>query len=242
MTQVLLLAGTAEARTLTHELADLPSIKPIASLAGVTEGPAPLAIETRTGGFGGADGLARWLSDQNIVALIDATHPYAARMQANAVMACEMTGIPRLRLLRPPWPNRSDWIKVADMQAASDACPASAKVLLTTGHKGLAPFAERSDLTVSVRTIEPVAGLPANLTPILRRPPYRADDERALFALLGITHLVTKNAGGTGTAKLDVADRMGITTIVLDRPVPPPGEIAETVDRAVAWLHRVVAF
>ena len=103
-------------------------------------------------------------------------------------------------------------------------------------------FAGRQDLQISVRTIEPVADLPEHLNPILARPPYRPDNERALLALLGITHLVTKNAGGTGTAKLDVADQMGITTIVVDRPAPPPGEIAETVDQAVAWLHRVVAF
>ena len=241
MTKVLLLAGTAEARALARQLADIPGVEPIASLAGVTEDPPSLA-PARMGGFGGVDGLATWLTDKGIAVVIDATHPYAARMQANAVTACERTGTPRLRLLRPPWPERAGWISVPDMQAAADACPAGAKALLTTGHKGLTPFAERSDLTVSVRTIEPIADLPPGLNPILRRPPYKVDDERALFALLGITHLVTKNAGGAGTAKLDVADSMGITTIVVDRPAPPPGEIAETTDQAVAWLHRVVAF
>ena len=242
MTKVLLLAGTAEARALAVRLAQDPGLEVTASLAGVTEDPKPLPVPTRTGGFGGVEGLTRWLDDQGIAAVVDATHPYAARMQANAVTACEMTGTPRLRLLRPAWPDRAGWITAGDMQAAADACPTGAKVLLTTGHKGLNPFAERPDLSVSVRTIEPVADLPHGLNPILARPPYRADNERALFALLGLTHLVTKNAGGSGTAKLDVAEELGITTIMLDRPAPPPGPVAETVDRAVAWLHRVVAF
>ena len=242
MKKVLLLAGTAEARTLAGRLVDLPGVEPIASLAGVTEAPGALTVPTHTGGFGGADGLVDWIRANRVEAVVDATHPYATQMQTNAVAACRKTATPHLRLLRPPWPERPGWVNVPDMETAVDACPRGARVLLTTGHKGLGAFAGRRDLQTAVRTIEPVKDLPENLHPIHARPPYHTDSERALFALLGITHLVTKNAGGAGTAKLDVADEMGITTIVLDRPAPPPGEIAKTVDQAVAWLHRVVAF
>ena len=55
----------------------------------------------------------------------------------------------------------------------------------------------------------------------------------------GITHLVTKNAGGAGTAKLDAADRLGLTTIVIDRPPLPRADIAATVDAAIDWLTRL---
>jgi len=48
----------------------------------------------RIGGFGGADGLADFLRAQNIDAVIDATHPYAPRISANAVVACARARTP----------------------------------------------------------------------------------------------------------------------------------------------------
>ena len=242
MTKILLLAGTAEARALSKRLATLPAIEAIASLAGETAAPAPYAISVRTGGFGGAHGLGKWLSANQIAALIDATHPYAEQMQANAAAAAEATGIPRLRLLRPPWPRREGWVDVPDLAAAAQALPAGARALLTTGRKEVAPFAARTDVTCILRTIEPVGGLPPHIANVTARPPFTIAQETETLCRHGITHLVTKNAGGAGTAKLDAADALRLSTIVIARPPPAPGPTARTPDEAIAWLRETVLF
>lgn len=237
---VLILAGTAEARALTKALSALPGLRVTASLAGVTSAPAPLAAETRSGGFGGAEGLAAWLGEQRVTALIDATHPFAARIAANAAAACERTGTPRLKLIRPAWQPIGDWRAFPDLATAAAALPAGARPLLTSGRKELAPFAARTDLAPILRLIEPVQDLPPHIEQIVARPPFTLEDELALMRRHGATHLVAKNAGGPGRAKLDAAARLGLPILVAERPAPPPGPRAASVAEAVAWACRAV--
>lgn len=237
---VLILAGTAEARALAEALAALPGLRVTASLAGVTSAPAPLAGDTRTGGFGGAAGLTAWLGEQRVAALIDATHPFAARIAANAAAACECTGTPRLKLLRPAWQPVGDWRAFPDLAATAAALPSGARPLLTTGRKELAPFAARTDLAPLLRVIEPVADLPPHIEQIVARPPFGLEDELALMRRHGATHLVAKNAGGPARAKLDAAVRLGLPILVVERPTAPSGPKATTVADAVAWTCRTV--
>lgn len=242
MTRILLLAGTMEARALAQALSEIAGLSVTASLAGATSDPASYPCPTRTGGFGGPDGLAAWMRDNDTALLIDATHPYAVQMQENALAAANATGVPRLRLLRPPWPDRAGWLHAEDIAAAASSCPKGANVLLTTGRKAISPFAARTDCTFTLRSIEPVPGLPPHVTQLIARPPFDAQGERALFAMLSLTHMVSKNAGGSGTAKLEIADEMRLTTIMVARPAPPPGPIADNVKDTVAWVLGKVAF
>src|SRR6202044_3247351 len=87
--RLLILGGTSEASALARRLADEPDVAAILSLAGGTANPAPAPIPQRIGGFGGAEGLAAFLARERIGAVIDATHPFASRMSANAVAACQ---------------------------------------------------------------------------------------------------------------------------------------------------------
>lgn len=238
---VLILAGTAEARALAEQLAARPGLRVTASLAGVTSAPAPLAAETRSGGFGGADGLAAWLRAHRIAALVDATHPFAARMAANAASACEATGTPRLKLLRPPWEPVGNWREVPGLAQAAAALPPGARPLLTTGRKELGPFAARPELACLLRVIEPVPDLPAHISQIVARPPFTLEAELALMRRHAVTHLVAKNAGGTGRARLDAAARLGLPILMVERPEPPPGPRAASVEEAVAWLRQALA-
>jgi precorrin-6A/cobalt-precorrin-6A reductase len=143
-----------------------------------------------------------------------------------------------VRLLRPPWPDRPDWVRVPDSAAAAAALPPGARVLLTSGRKDIAPFAARTDTAFLLRTIEEVPGLPPHIRPLLARPPFTLAEEEETMRTRGITHLVTKNAGGAGTAKLDAAERLGVTTIVIDRLKPPPGS-ATTIEAAMEWLRAI---
>jgi precorrin-6A/cobalt-precorrin-6A reductase len=238
---LLLLAGTAEARALAERLRDIPNLKVTASLAGVTSAPAPIAAETRRGGFGGAAGLAAYLRTNAITAVIDATHPFAARMATNAALACAATTTPRLRLIRPPWQPVGDWRDFPDLAAAAAALPAHAHALVTTGRKETAPFAERPDLNFWLRVIEPRTGLPRHINQLTARPPFTLSDELALMRAHAITHLVSKNAGGAGRAKLDAAAHLAIPILMVARPAPPPGPLASTVAEVVAWAVDTVA-
>jgi precorrin-6A/cobalt-precorrin-6A reductase len=236
---VLVLAGTAEARELCTELAaqDVPAI---ASLAGATRKPLPQGIPTRSGGFGGADGLGSWLAENRISAVIDATHPFAATMPWNAAKACAETGTPRVRLLRPPWSERPNWKTATTIEDAAAALPPGARALLTTGSGSARTFASRTDVTCWLRSIEPVSDLPPHIHPLIARPPFTLEYEVEQLHTIKATHLVTKNAGGAGTAKLDAADALCLPVIAVARPKPPPGPTVTTPDQAVAWLRQTV--
>jgi precorrin-6A/cobalt-precorrin-6A reductase len=173
--------------------------------------------------------------------VIDATHPFAAQMATNAALACTATATPRLRLLRPPWQPVGDWHSYPDLSSAAAALPSGANVLLTSGRKESTPFVARPDLTCLLRVIEPVTDLPAHITQLTTRPPFTLDAEAALMRYHAITHLVSKNAGGPGRAKLDAAARLSLPILVIARPAPQPGPAVETVDTAVAWLRETAA-
>lgn len=232
MPDVLLLAGTAEARALAGLLAER-GVDSVASLAGATRAPAAYAVPVRTGGFGGGEGLLCWLRQHRVRAVIDATHPFAARMPWNAAEACAAAGVPRLRLVRPEWAVRPGWRVVGSAGEAASALPAGARVLLTTGREA-GPFAARTDCRFWLRSIEPVE-LPPHIEPIVARPPFGLEAELALMRRLSVTHLVSKNAGGDA-AKLDAAGALGVAVVMVTRPAVPPGPLVTTVDEALAWI------
>jgi precorrin-6A/cobalt-precorrin-6A reductase len=242
MTQVtvLILGGTTEARELAGRLATQPGLRVVTSLAGRTREPAPLAGEVRTGGFGGADGLAQWLEAQHAAAVIDATHPFAQVISSNAARACAESGTPLLSLIRPPYSAGpgDDWREVSSLQAAAELLPSlGRRAFLTTGRQGLAAFAALDQLWFLIRCAAPPAGpLPAARQVILARGPYRADREHLLMRRHLIDVLVTKNSGGAPTAgKLTAARQLGIPVIMISRPPSAaPGYLSPAA--AERWL------
>jgi precorrin-6A/cobalt-precorrin-6A reductase len=245
---VLVLAGTAEGAALARALHGSGEAAVVASLAGRTRTPAPLPCPVRTGGFGGPAGLAAALRRGGFDALVDATHPFAARMAASAAAAAAEVGIPRVRLLRPPWrPGPGDdWHPVPNLAAAARAVVAlgARRALLTIGRQGLAVFAglPAHGVAVVVRSIDPpapedVRALGAAV--VLARPPFGPDEEAALLRDHGVDTLVTRNSGGAATEpKLAAARAAGVRVVMVDRPPPPPGPVVATVAEARAWLHQ----
>ena len=113
------------------------------SLAGRTAEPAPQPVPVRRGGFGGAEGLARYLGDERIDILIDATHPYAAVISANAAAAAREAGVKLLALRRPAWEKCAgdNWLEVVTVEDAVRALGAAPRrVFLALGRKELRPF------------------------------------------------------------------------------------------------------
>ena len=237
--KILVLGGTEEARTLATKLADLGHVV-VSSLAGRTKQPIlPQGGTVRFGGFGGADGLAAFLKAEGFDRLVDATHPYADEISRNAADASASTGIPLVRLKRQPWaePQYAFWKHVPDYAGAAAVLPPGARAFLTIGHTGLEPFLSRTDCTFLIRSIDPPEQLPPHCWPLAARPPYLISGETELMKAEKISHLVTKNSGGMQTeAKLKAAQALGITTIMIDRPVLPPAPEGMTFGRSLAML------
>lgn len=208
--------------------------------------PERLPGEMRIGGFGGADGLASYLRDQSIDALIDATHPFAEQMSRHAVVAAEEVGVNHLRLIRPSWKKRADdrWVDAIDTVHAAKILPGlGRRVFLTTGHKDLAVFAGLDDIWFLIRTIEPVAvagPLPAQVQCLQARGPFDEAAEIALLKQHRIDALVTKASGGEATyAKIAAARRLDLPVVMINRPPPPPGPTVQDTTAAQSWLRQV---
>jgi precorrin-6A/cobalt-precorrin-6A reductase len=237
---VLVLGGTGEARRLAGAL--VPHRRVITSLAGRVAEPSLPPGQVRVGGFGGAAGLAGYLRTAGIAALVDATHPFAARISANAAEAARLTGVPLTVLRRPGWTAQPGdvWHRVADLTAAAAAVTAlGERVFLTTGRQGLAAFAHLTAQWFLVRSVDPpVPPVPPRMTILLDRGPFTVDGEAALLRRYHIEVLVTKDSGGPMTgAKLTAARDLGVPVVMVDRPPAVPGIPAvTTVAEAVTLL------
>ena len=239
--RVLILAGTPEAGALAAACAGRGDLEVISSLAGRTRSPHTPPGEVRVGGFGGAAGLARFLEERRIDRLVDASHPFAAQIGRHAEVACRAAGVPRLRLLRPPWSRQEGdrWLEVADLAEAARRLPGlGRRAFLTVGHKGLDAFAGLDGVWFLIRTIEPPPDAPlAHARWLQARGPFALEAELALLRAHAIDVLVVKASGGEATyAKLAAARALGLPVLMLRRPPPPPGPVVATVADALAWL------
>jgi precorrin-6A/cobalt-precorrin-6A reductase len=239
--RILLLGGTSEARALAGRLH--PAVETISSLAGRVPDPALPVGEVRVGGFGGVDGLRSWLAGSAVDAVVDATHPFAATITANAATACAQLGVPHLVLARPAWPSGEAILVDSDTEAADNVeRKGFSRVFLTTGRSGIAAF-EHVDAWFLIRAVTPPDphDLPTRHEVVLSRGPYHYDDELALLCNHRIDAVVTKNSGGPMTrAKIDAAAALGVAVVMVNRPALPAGvQTVSTVDDAAAWVRSL---
>ncbi|MDX6718343.1 MAG: precorrin-6A/cobalt-precorrin-6A reductase [Solirubrobacteraceae bacterium] len=240
---ILVLGGTAEARELAGAL-HAAGVAVTSSLAGRVSRPRLPAGDTRIGGFGGPEALARWLAEHGVRAVVDATHPFARRISASAARACPQAGVALLRLERPGWSERPGdrWRWVDDLDAAAAAVGelGGRRVLLTTGRQGLPAFAGVDEAWFLVRCVDPpTEALPRRHELLLDRGPYAVEGELALVDEHRIDLVVTKDSGGTHTAaKLDAARARGVSVIVVRRPPALDVPTVATVGAALAWASE----
>jgi precorrin-6A/cobalt-precorrin-6A reductase len=240
---VLVLGGTGEARALAAAL-HAQGIDVVSSLAGRVSNPALPVGAVRIGGFGGIEGMAAFLREHDIAAVIDATHPFAATITANAVAATTRTGVALLVLRRPGWSAtpEDDWQRVDDIGTAAALVAAGppGTVFLTTGKRDLAVFAADAAHDYLVRAVDPpTAPGPPRMTLLLDRGPYLIERERALLVEHAVTVLVTKDSGGDMTmAKLVAARELDVAVVMVNRPLLPAGvTVVDSVAAAAAWVR-----
>ncbi|MFI1171143.1 precorrin-6A reductase [Streptomyces melanogenes] len=259
----LILGGTAEAQALATALTTT-GIRVTTSLAGRVAKPRTPPGELRIGGFGGAEGLARWMREHHVTALLDATHPFAHRISENAAEAAQSTGTPLIALRRPGWtPTPGDhWHSVHTLAEAAALLPTlGQRIFLTTGRLGLSAFAPQGDerlpdesapqaprtlqdLWFLIRSVEtPDPPIPTHHQLLLTRGPFTLEGERDLLRAHRIDVLVTKDSGGPATAaKLTAARELGLPVVVVRRPDPPVGvRTAPDVQTVLALLSPAAA-
>ena len=242
--RLLILGGTGEAAALARgALARFgDKLQVTTSLAGRTERPAPLPGQIRTGGFGGPAGLVAYLIEHAVGRVIDATHPFATRIAAEARLACTSANVPRLMLVRPPWHRHpfDRWIEVEDMSAAAAVVPRiGQRAWLTVGASEIACFSAAAGVRFLVRLVDPPRRpLPLHSHEVVvGRGPFALAEERNLIERHAIDVLVCKASGGAATeAKLMAAREFGIPVIMVRRPPTEAGEAVETVQAALDWL------
>ena len=216
------------------------------SLAGRTVAPARQPVPVRSGGFGGAAGLADYLAREHVDVLIDATHPYAGGISANAWAAAQMSSVRFVAVHRPPWIAVAGdrWTEVENVRGAVRALGATPRrVLVALGRNEIAPLVEAPQHFYSIRSVDPVdppLRLP-HATYVTGRGPFVEADEIALMRTDRIEVVIAKNSGGGATyGKIAAARALGIEVIMLRRPPVPDAPSVATVDEAIAWLDHAL--
>ena len=212
------------------------------SYAGRTDAPMGQPIHMRVGGFGGVAGLRDYLRSEGISHVIDATHPFAAQMSANAVIACEAEGVPLIAVERAPWvAGEGDrWTHVPDIAAAVAALDGPPRrVFLAIGRQHIDAFAVQPQHDYLLRLVDaPTSPLPFPAEVVVARGPFDVADDTALMGQHGTEVVVAKNAGGKGAvAKIAAARALGLPVVMIDRPVIPPRPVVHSVARVMTWLN-----
>ncbi len=243
MRHVLVLGGTTEASALARALAEA-EIPATLSYAGRVERPRAQPVAVRTGGFGGAEGLAAWLRAHAVTHLVDATHPFAATISANAIAAAEATGTPLIALTRPPWQaGQGDrWQHVPDIAAAVAALDGPPqRVMLAIGRQHLAAFAAQPQHHYLLRLVDRPHEPPPlpHHELVIDRGPFTEAADTMLLRLHKTERIVARNAGGSGArAKLDAARALRVGVVMIDRPAIPPRPEAQAVASVMDWIAR----
>lgn len=218
--RILLLGGVTEALRIARQLGP----EHVYSLAGIGRIPDDLTCQVRVGGYGGAEGLADYVRAEGIGLLIDATHPYAAQISANAARAARLAGISCWALRRPAWQAQpgDDWREVADWTGLIEALRPFQRPLFTLGREPLQHLDEiPPEQFWTLRALEACPGN-ERCEVIGARGPFLLEDERALFERRRIDVLISKNSGSGATEpKLQVARERGVPVLILGRPPLP---------------------
>ncbi|RLQ88273.1 cobalt-precorrin-6A reductase [Notoacmeibacter ruber] len=245
--KTLILGGTADARQLAF-LLENEGYEVLLTLAGVTRSPRDQGVPVRIGGFGGAAGLARYLREHRFDLLIDATHPYAARISANAVEAAGRANLPIIALRRAAWESQKgdDWHDVPDLTSALSALGTQPKrIFVALGRKEIAELSDAAHHHYVIRSVDPIdaANAPPKRHEIRGRGPFPIEAERELLRHQQIDAIICKNSGGSSAAaKLHAARELGLPVFMLVRPTLPEVPSASTPDETLKLTTTVLAF
>lgn len=222
-----LIGGTQESVDLAKVIAQnqLPCIISVTTESARSLYPAASTLSVYVGRLNFAQ-IQQFLQQQQIVAVLDASHPYAVEISQNAIAATFEQKTPYLRYERPML-EQGISLDFETLLAGNQL--QGQRVLLTIGYRPLHRFQfwhERATLFARIlpSVIALEAAFKAGFTPnniICLRPPISADLEKALWRQWQISLVVTKASGTAGgeDIKRSVAAELGIPLIAINRPI-----------------------
>lgn len=231
--KLMVLAGTEDGRRLAALLQERGHEILVSTL---TEYGAEIAqeqgLKARSGALGEHE-LRTILQEQEIAALIDATHPYAQNISALAPKVALETGIPYYRWERPQgqYPEHPLIHFVPDLEAAAALAGRLGKrIFLSTGSRNLPQWLslpQLKDCEIFARVLPTAAVLqqcedlglkPAQI--IAMQGPFSQSFNEALWQQLRIQVVISKESGAVGGTdeKVQACLNLDIPLIILERP------------------------
>ncbi|MEQ5828803.1 precorrin-6A/cobalt-precorrin-6A reductase [Sulfitobacter sp. NFXS29] len=221
---LLLLAGTAEARQLGLALAEAGH-RVTAWLTEPPRGsnPMPMAFEMRD-----PDDTTALLRDMaGFDAVLDLSHGFDAVLSHAGFAAAAALNKPCVSFARPGWALDDPLLRsVSDVPAAASAVPPGARVFAATGWASLPQFLPFKGTRLMLRqTSRHDRPAPYDFVDLIfGDPPFTVATETALFRDLGVDLLICRNLGGTASRpKVDAALALGLPVILIAKPRLPEG-------------------
>jgi precorrin-3B C17-methyltransferase len=161
--------------------------------------------------------------------IVDATHPFATRIQAQLERIAEATKIPLIRWERPSVPVPEHAVGVASPEAAIAHLPKlGQRILITTGSRDLSLFTKAAPEKDWFCRVMPDAasldaarnaGIPVSRT-LAMVGPFSTALNVALLQDWKITGIITKESGAEGglNEKLQAAKTLNLPILVIRRP------------------------
>lgn len=234
--RLLIFGGTTEGRVLAQQAGEMGAkvTVSVATELGAEELDGLSGVHVRTGRLD-QSGMEALLPRFDLC--VDATHPYARLATAAIRAACEGTGTPLLRLLRPD--SRTEGVvTVPSCQAAAEfLADRPGNILLATGAKELFAFGGLDKNRLYVRMLPTHGGLSAcealdlpHSHILALQGPFSQKLNEAILEQYQIAWLVTKDGGRAGgfEEKLSAARAVGTQTLLVERP-PDEGESLEII-------------
>ena len=230
-TKIFLIAGTQDGR----KLAEFLSLKNFNVTASVVSDYGRKLLETCAGIKINdkpldEDELEKILREGNFKFLVDASHPYAKNISANAIAAAQAANIFYIRYERAE--SIFDYDKIFPVEsyeaAAVKAAELGKNIYLTTGSRSLKIFADRlKDCNLTVRILPTAEVLTQcetlGLSPkqiVAMQGPFSTELNVELFKHASAEVIVTKNSGQIGGAdtKLEAAQILNLPVVMIERP------------------------
>lgn len=228
--KLLIFAGTRNGRELALELATKGYEVIISSMSAHGNS---LVVEhnnlTRVYGKMDLVSMERFIMDNRIQLVIDATHPYAKEISENIIKSTNNANIPMIRYERKSSIPEHIGKHFDTYEAACDYLrKRKGPILFTTGVNHIDKLVDLLDKSRIVVRILPVetslekanqCGLQESQI-IAIHPPYSIEDNLKHINMYHIRYLVTKDSGYEGGTyeKLEAVKKTGTGIIVIDRP------------------------